>query len=32
MRGPLPKAIFLDMDDTILADSVHTPTCLQTMC
>jgi putative hydrolase of the HAD superfamily len=32
MHGPLPKAIFLDMDDTILADSVHTPVCLQTMC
>ena len=32
MRSLFPKAIFLDMDDTILADSVHTPTCLQTMC
>ena len=32
MRGPLPKAIFLDMDDTILADSVNSAACLQTAC
>jgi putative hydrolase of the HAD superfamily len=32
MQGPLPKAIFLDMDDTILADSVNSAECLQTAC
>jgi putative hydrolase of the HAD superfamily len=28
----LPKAIFLDMDDTILADSVNSAVCLQAAC
>ena len=32
MSGPAPKAIFFDMDDTILADSVHTAACLQSVC
>ena len=32
MRDPLPKTIFLDMDDTILADSVNSAICLQAVC
>jgi putative hydrolase of the HAD superfamily len=32
MSGVMPKAIFFDMDDTILADSVHTDECLRITC
>jgi putative hydrolase of the HAD superfamily len=32
MPDHLPKTIFLDMDDTILADSVNSAVCLQTVC